>query len=76
MALSVIQGYRKAISPLLPASCRFDPSCSEYGLIAIRRFGLLRGGWLLLRRLARCHPFCAGGDDPVPDRWRETRNGE
>jgi putative membrane protein insertion efficiency factor len=63
---ALIRGYQLAISPLLPASCRFHPSCSAYGIEAIEKYGALKGGWLTLRRLARCHPFHAGGFDPVP----------
>jgi len=63
---TVIRGYQAAISPLLPPSCRFHPSCSQYALEAVTRHGALRGGWLAARRLARCHPFHPGGYDPVP----------
>lgn len=62
-----IRFYRRALSPLKPPVCRFHPTCSEYGLEALQRHGARRGGWLLLRRLLRCHPFCRGGYDPVPD---------
>ncbi len=61
-------GYRRFISPLLPPACRFYPSCSEYALEALRTHGAVRGLWLAVRRLARCHPFNPGGYDPVPPR--------
>jgi putative membrane protein insertion efficiency factor len=61
-----IRFYRKRISPLTPPSCRFVPTCSAYGLEAVQRYGAARGSWLLVRRLARCHPLCKGGFDPVP----------
>ena len=62
----LIRGYQRLISPLLPPSCRFHPSCSQYALEAVTRHGALRGSWLAARRLARCHPFHPGGYDPVP----------
>ena len=62
----LIRGYQLAISPALPPSCRFTPSCSQYALEAVRRYGALKGVWLAARRLARCHPFHRGGFDPVP----------
>jgi putative membrane protein insertion efficiency factor len=58
--------YQRWISPALPPSCRFHPTCSEYTKIAIAEHGVVRGGWLGLRRIARCNPFCEGGIDPVP----------
>jgi putative membrane protein insertion efficiency factor len=62
----LIELYRLAISPLLGPCCRFSPSCSQYAQEAIRRHGPLRGAWLGLRRILRCHPFHPGGYDPVP----------
>jgi len=62
----LVRGYRYFISPLLPASCRFYPSCSAYAERALQDHGALRGGWLAARRLCRCGPWHAGGFDPVP----------
>jgi uncharacterized protein len=58
--------YQRLISPVLPPSCRFYPSCSQYALEAVTRHGAFKGSWLAARRLARCHPFHPGGFDPVP----------
>lgn len=66
LALKLIRGYQVAISPMLPPSCRYVPTCSEYGYEAITRYGALKGGWMAARRIARCHPFAKGGHDPVP----------
>ncbi|MBF0162279.1 MAG: membrane protein insertion efficiency factor YidD [Magnetococcales bacterium] len=64
--LGLIRAYQLLLSPLLPRSCRFFPSCSDYAMEAIARHGSLRGGWLAFRRLLRCHPFHPGGLDPIP----------
>lgn len=66
MALLPIRFYRMCISPHTPASCRFTPTCSEYALEAIKKYGALKGGRLTLRRILRCHPWGGHGYDPVP----------
>jgi putative membrane protein insertion efficiency factor len=63
----LIRLYRYALSPLMASHCRFYPSCSCYAQTALEQHGVLRGGWLALRRLARCHPWHPGGVDPVPE---------
>lgn len=65
-ALSLLRLYQRTISPSMPPSCRFVPSCSEYTYQAISKYGVIKGGWLGLKRLLRCHPFHPGGYDPVP----------
>ncbi len=62
--------YQRAISPLLPSTCRFYPSCSAYSIEALREHGALRGIWMTLRRILRCHPLSAGGYDPVRKKKR------
>lgn len=64
--LLLIRAYQLAISPLLGNRCRFHPSCSEYSVDALRRYGVSRGLWLAMRRVGRCHPWHPGGYDPVP----------
>ncbi|WP_369309307.1 membrane protein insertion efficiency factor YidD [Providencia rettgeri] len=66
--IMLIRGYQLAISPLLGPRCRFNPTCSNYGIEALRRFGMLKGSWLTAKRVLKCHPLHAGGDDPVPPR--------
>ncbi|MGI8673601.1 MAG: membrane protein insertion efficiency factor YidD [Luteitalea sp.] len=62
----LIRTYQMTLSPLFRGSCRYEPSCSRYAIEALEQHGLVRGGWLTLRRLARCHPFGGSGLDPVP----------
>jgi putative membrane protein insertion efficiency factor len=66
LILKLIRFYQLAISPSLPPSCRYLPTCSEYGYEAIEKYGIIRGGWMAFRRVTRCHPFRPGGYDPVP----------
>jgi putative membrane protein insertion efficiency factor len=64
----MIRFYQKFISPIKPPSCRFYPTCSHYGIEAINRFGAIKGSWLTLKRIVKCHPFHPGGIDPVPEK--------
>ena len=66
LVLAALHLYRRILSPLLPAACRFVPSCSEYALQALQRHGLARGGRMAIKRITTCHPFHPGGFDPVP----------
>lgn len=63
---TLIRGYQKFISPGLPSSCRFHPTCSQYTLEAVERYGAIKGLWMGVKRISRCHPFHPGGYDPVP----------
>ena len=65
-ALAILRWYKRSVSPLLPPSCRYTPTCSEYAMEAIERYGVLRGSYLATRRVLSCHPFSRGGYDPVP----------
>ena len=62
----LIRAYQVTISPFLGGHCRFTPTCSRYALEALEKYGALKGTWLTLKRIGRCHPFCDGGYDPVP----------
>ena len=73
-ALAVLSFYKAILSPWFAGTCRYQPTCSRYAYEAIERFGVMRGGWLGLRRLLRCHPFSGKfGHDPVPEKWEEMR---
>ena len=67
-ALWVLRWYKQRVSPMLPPACRYTPTCSEYAIEAIGSYGVLRGGFLSVRRVLSCHPFARGGYDPVPHR--------
>ncbi|MEE1076336.1 MAG: membrane protein insertion efficiency factor YidD [Acutalibacteraceae bacterium] len=69
----LIKFYRKNISPNTPPSCKFTPTCSQYGLEAIERFGAIKGGFMTLWRILRCNPFSSGGYDPVPEKRDKLR---
>jgi len=64
--IAIIQLYRALVSPLFPPSCRFQPTCSQYAIEAVERFGIIQGSWLAVKRILRCHPLHPGGYDPVP----------
>ncbi|WP_028399703.1 membrane protein insertion efficiency factor YidD [Ectobacillus panaciterrae] len=66
--MTLIRFYQKFLSPLKPPSCRFYPTCSHYGMEAIRVHGTLKGGWMTMKRILKCHPFHPGGFDPVPEK--------
>ena len=66
ITLGIIRFYQRFISPLLGSNCRFYPTCSHYTYEAIEKYGVVKGGWMGLRRISRCHPWHAGGFDPVP----------
>ncbi|HJF31688.1 MAG TPA: membrane protein insertion efficiency factor YidD [Sporosarcina psychrophila] len=66
--IGIIKLYQKIISPLTPPSCRFYPTCSHYGIEAVEKHGALKGSWLAVRRISKCHPFHEGGFDPVPEK--------
>ncbi len=71
--IAVFRFYKKCISPLLPTQCIYTPTCSEYGVQAVARFGAVKGLYLTARRILRCNPFHEGGLDPVPDSPKDTK---
>ena len=72
MFILMIRFYQKFISPIKPPTCRFYPTCSHYGIEAIQRFGILKGGYLTIKRILKCHPFHPGGIDLVPEKKKEN----
>lgn len=66
--LAALRFYKAAVSPLLPPACRYTPTCSEYAYQAVERHGVVKGSWLAVKRILRCHPFARGGEDPVPEK--------
>jgi hypothetical protein len=66
LLVAALRGYQYLFRPLLGSNCRFHPSCSDYAMEAITRYGAIRGGWLAIKRVGRCHPYHPGGFDPVP----------
>jgi hypothetical protein len=73
--MGLVRAYRLLLSPSLGSSCRFEPTCSVYALHALERFGAAKGSYLTLARIGRCHPWCEGGLDPVPDVSGTTQSG-
>ncbi|WP_115122965.1 membrane protein insertion efficiency factor YidD [Marinirhabdus gelatinilytica] len=67
----LIRVYQRAISPIFPSTCRYQPTCSHYGVEALQKHGLFKGGWLTIKRIASCHPWGGSGYDPVPPTCRE-----
>ncbi|ARP43872.1 Putative membrane protein insertion efficiency factor [Geobacillus thermodenitrificans] len=68
LLIMLIRFYQRFLSPLKPPTCRFYPTCSHYGIEAVTRFGAIKGGWLTVKRILKCHPFHPGGFDPVPEK--------
>ena len=66
--MGIIRGYQLVLSPMLGSNCRFYPSCSYYSHEALQKHGALKGSWLSVKRISRCHPWCEGGEDPVPEK--------
>ena len=75
VVLQLLRAYKWAISPMFPPACRYVPTCSEYAMEAVERYGTLRGGWMAFTRLLRCHPFVRGGYDPVDTSMASWKSG-
>jgi len=69
--IGLIKGYQKFVSPMMAPHCRFTPTCSQYALEAVQRFGVIKGLFMASKRILKCHPFHEGGDDPVPNNQRD-----
>lgn len=76
LLIGLVRLYQLIISPYLPSSCRYHPTCSQYGIDALRQHGALKGGWMAIKRIARCHPWSEGGYDPVPPSQQELSKPE
>jgi len=74
IALFFIKLYKRLLSPILPSSCRFHPTCSEYAIEALEIHGFFHGSWLSMKRIARCNPYCSCGYDPVPQKKSESNS--
>ncbi len=72
--IQLIKGYRQFVSPLFPPTCRFQPTCSQYAIETIATYGTVKGGWLAVNRIARCHPFHPGGYDPIPPKEESNKD--
>lgn len=72
LVIAPIKAYQRWLSPLLGNNCRFNPTCSSYAITAINRFGVVKGSWLAIKRILKCHPLNEGGDDPVPKSKQEN----
>ncbi|WP_394173052.1 membrane protein insertion efficiency factor YidD [Thalassotalea litorea] len=72
IVIAPIKAYQRWLSPLLGNNCRFNPTCSSYAITAINRFGVIKGSWLAIKRILKCHPLHAGGEDPVPKSKQEN----
>ena len=73
LLIALVRAYRYLLSPWVGDACRFQPTCSQYALDALAEHGALKGTWLTVRRLGRCHPFHPGGLDPVPETWPDKK---
>ena len=75
LALTILRVYQLAVSPILPGTCRFHPTCSQYAIVAITLHGVFKGAWLTLKRIGKCHPWGQAGIDPVPEQFKNYADG-